>query len=406
MKEYSLNIRIDLKRAALPDTGRALGVLFRRHLHHGLAGCSVDRQSDTEVARKAEAVAKCIFDRPSARERIAGPTPPETREILLNDEEVGRLSRYWGKKEIPDCTIVVPHMFYLTLVQSFIRNLEKRSLKTLKQACFVFDYSALQDISEIVRKSFWGERASVLRFLRSKGLRCIDPGLRLNLENVISLACYIFPAKYLVFMDDDFFLKNGASLDVLLEPLRSGYQMSGSYVLSTDRIHTSFFAMKPDCLRDKLDLFDDGVNLYMEDLRDTGTITFRTLAAREKGVFITGDYVDRNGSFGWHLGHCTMELWSDLPQILNLHFNKENLSGAGRMRLDASILLEALATYLGVQPRLCGHKPVGTALRINGLTDFVPYFQRIYDNHHWLLRQSGSENPTCDDSAGDPGART
>ncbi len=402
MKEYSLDIRIDLKRAGLPETGRTLGVLFRRHLNHRLAACNVERQSDTEVSRKAEVVAKCLFGRPSARERIAGCAPPETREILLNDEQVGRLSRYWRKKQIPDSTIVIPHMFYLTLLQSFIGNLENRAPEILRQACFVFDYSALRGISEIVRKCFWGERASVLRFLRGKGLRCIDPGRRFDLENVISLACYIFPAKYLVFMDDDFFLENEASLDVLLEPLRSGYQMSGSYVRSTDRLHTSFFALRPDWLRDRLELFDDGVNLYAEDSRDTGTITFRTLAAREKGVFVIGDHADGNGPFGRHLAHCTMELWSDMPQVLNLHFRKENLSGAGRMRLDASILLEALATYLGVQPGLCGHKPVGTALRGEGPSDFVPYFQRIYDNHHWLLRQSSPADPTGDDPEGDP----
>lgn len=388
-KKYNLHICISLSRVTPDQTGKAIGVLFRRYLSPRLAVCTIERANDADVSRRAETVIKQLLGRPTPW----GPsTPPEMKTVLLDDDKVRQLAKCWDSG-VAECTIVVPHIFYRSLLGCALRNLELRAPEMRSSVCIIFDYPVLDLLPEIVRQGFFGERASVLAHSRKTGLSFIDPGRQLYLENLISLACYTLPAKHLVFMDDDFFVSHESSIEALLAPLRRGYLMSGRYARGADRIHTSFFALKPECLRDELLLFDDGKNLYANESMSTGTITYRRLSGREQGVCILGDYRDADASLGRHLCHCTGELWNDLPHILRALFRSDALPpGGGRRKLDVSMLLEALALLFEVRRDADNdaYLHIDNELRRNAVNDFAAYFGKIYHNHHWLERHAAS----------------
>lgn len=391
--KYKLHIKIQIETASLAQTGKGLGVLFRKHLIPRQIMCTTERTNDTEVSLKAETVIQKLLGRPSAWDQVGGETLPTTRTITLDDAKIYQLAKRWDSSEITESMVVVPHISYLPLLQCFMRNLELQASEVLKQVCIFLDYAVLERVPDIVKQCFFGERTEVLKYVRRMGLSCIDPGRQLFMENLISLACYMIPAKYLVFIDDDFLIKDAAWIDRVLDPLRRGYLLSGRYTSSQDRIHTSFFGLRPECLRDELSLFDYGENRYADKLTSTGTITYRTLSKRGKGVFILRDYQDGDGPMGRHLGHVATELWVDLPKILGSHFRLEMFpQEVGRMKMDASILLEALALLLKIKRDGSDYYNVVNELRHKAAEgrDFVTYLSRVYNNHHWLVGQADS----------------
>lgn len=390
-KTYQLHLKINLERASLAQTGKALGMLCRKYLTPQLISCTAERATDGEASHQAEAVIKNLMGRPSPWRQSVAEARPNTHSLTLDDAKVKQLAQRWEKAGREEQVIVVPHMFYLALLKCWVRNLELQAPEVLSQVCFFFDYAALGGTHEIVRRSFFGERAAALKFLRKKGLPYIDSGRQLFLENLISLACYMIPARYLVFMDDDFFIRHPAVIDQLLEPLQRGYLLAGRYVKTSRRMHTSLFALRPDCLRDELRLFDNGENLYADEAMSTGSITYQELANRPKGVFSIGDYADNDDSFGRHLGHCTTELWNDFPQVLKMLFQPDKLPEQdARMKLDVDLLLEALAMLYQVPRQKEEYCHVDNELRWGAPDNFAVYLGKIYNNHHWLLRHGAS----------------
>jgi len=389
--EYKLHIKIHLERASLAQTGRALGVLFREQLTPQQIICTTERANDTDVSKKAETVIEKLLGRPSPWGKFVDRALLETHTISFDDEKVYQLAEGWDSGGIAESIVVVPHIFYMALIKCFMRDLELRAPEILRQVCIFFDYAELEEAHDIVRQSFFGERDEVLKYARKVGASFIDSGHRLLLENLISLACYMIPANYLVFMDDDFFINNTTSIDKLLDPLIRGYLLSGMHEKGRDRIHTCFFALRPECLRDELLMFDNGENLYSNKSISTGSITYKALSNRDKGVFVLGDYWEGDDNLGRHLGHCTTELWNDLPQILRRLFRPEMLpKNDGEIELDVSILLEALALLFEVRHHECDYAPVDNDLRQNAVNDFATYFGRIYNNYHWLLHNYSS----------------
>lgn len=376
----------------MAQTGKALGALFRKHLTPRQIGCTIERTNDTEASHQAETVIRKLLGRPSPWDQGEDSPPAKVETIFLDDKKVGQLAKRWGSGGIAEHMVVVPHIFYMALLKCFRRNLELKASEILSQICLFFDYAVIDRAPEIVKQCFFGERAEVLRYARKMGLPFIDPGRQLFLENLISLACYMIPAQCLVFMDDDFFINHPASIDALVDPLKRGWLMSGRYAKPMDRLHTSFFALRPEALRDELALFDGGENYYADELIDTGTITYRELLNRDKGVFILGEYYDNDLTFGRHLIHCTTELWVDFPQILMFHFEHDKFpKDIGKMKLDMSILLEALALVFQLRPRQGGdYEPVFNEMRMKAFDALVPYFEKIYNNYHWLKRHADS----------------
>lgn len=390
-KYYRLDIKIQLETAPLPQIGKAIGMLCRKYVTPRLITCTVEKADEREASQKAAAVIEKLLGRPSPWRQAVDETLLTTHAITLDDARVNQLAKKWDKVGLAEHVIVVPHIFYTALLKCFVRNLELRAPEILSQICFFFDYAALDQIHDIVRRSFIGERAEALKYLKKKGLPGIDPGRPLFLENLISLACYMIPAKYLVFMDDDFFINQTTQIDRLLDPLRRGYLLSGRYVNFTHRMHTSLFALRPDCLRDELGLFDNGENLYADTLMSTGSITYKELENCDKGVFHIGHYADNDDTFGRHLCHCTTELWSDLPQFLKILFQPEKLQEKdAKIKLNVDILLESLALVFKVPRQVGEYYHIDNELRWSALDNFEVYLGKIYNNHHWLLRQAGS----------------
>jgi hypothetical protein len=227
-----------VEKASLAQTGR-LGMLCRKYLTPQLISCTAERANEREASHKAEAVIKKLMGRPSPWRQSVDGTRLNTHVITLDDAKVMQLEKGWEKSRIAEHVIVVPHMFYVALLKCFVKNLKLQAPGVLRQICFFFDYAALDGIHEIVRRSFLGERLETLKYLRKERLSFIDSGRQLFLENLISLACYMIPAKFLVFMDDDFFISKPAIIDQLLDPLRRGYLLSGRYVNISQRMHTS-----------------------------------------------------------------------------------------------------------------------------------------------------------------------
>jgi len=390
-KGYQLYIKIHLERASLAQTGKAIGMLCKKYLTPRLISCTAERANDQEATHQAETVIKHLMGRPSLWSQAVEGIQPDTRALTLDDVRVNQLAQKWDKAGAAEHMIVVPHMFYAALLKCFVKNLELRAPEILREVVFFFDYAALDGVHEVVRRSFLGERTAALNYLKEEGFSFIDSGRRLFLENLISLACYMIPAKYLVFMDDDFFISKKTVIDQLLEPLRRGYLLSGRYVSVSQRMHTSLFALRPGCLRDELLLFDSGENLYANASLSTGSITYQELKKRGKGVFSIGDYADNDDTFGRHLGHCTTELWSDLPQVLKTLFQPGNLAAKdARIKMNVDILLEALALLYKVPRKEEEYCHVDNDLRWKAPDNFPVYLGKIYNNHRWLLRHGAS----------------
>lgn len=366
-------------------------MLCRKYLTPQLISCTAERANEREVSHQAEGVINRLMGRPSPLRQSVEGTRLNTHSITLDDAKVIQLAKGWEKAGIAEHVIVVPHMFYVALLKCLVGNLQLQAPEILRQVCFFFDYASLDRIHEIVRRSFLGERAEALKYLRKERLSFIDSGRQLFLENLISLACYVIPAKYLVFMDDDFFISKTTIIEQLLEPLTRGYLLSGRYVKISQRMHTSLFALRPDCLRDELQLFDNGENLYANELMSTGSITYKELKSRDKGVFNIGDYADNDDTFGRHLGHCTTELWNDFPQTLKILFQPDKLAEKdAKMKLNVDILLEALALLYKVPAEAGEYCHVDNELRWSAPDNFAVYLGKIYNNHHWLLRNGAS----------------
>lgn len=392
-KAYQLHIQINLEKASPGRTGKALGRLFRSHLNPEQMQCRTENVNDTEISFLAETVIQKLLGRRSARIRTDDRTALETKEVFLDDARVDALAAQWGEEGPAECVIVVPHIFYLPLFQCFVRHLELRLKETLGNVCVFFDYAILENVPDVVKQCFMGERRDVLDIAKKRNMRFIDPGRQLYLENLISLACYMINARYLIFMDDDFFIDGPESLNTLLGPLKRGYLMAGRYAEVMDRLHTCFFGIRPEVLRDALTLFDNGENHYSDKHMDTGTVTYRTLSKRERGVFITDQYRDDDDSLGRHLTHCTTEMWVDLPQIIRVNFDLALFpKDIEETELDTSILLEALADLFDARGAGRDYQPVDNELRQRAAHghDFSVYIGRVYSNYQWLSHYAAS----------------
>ncbi len=386
-KPREIHVAIRLEEVSPAEAGKAIGVLLRKNLSAQLTACTTERANGTNISRRAESVLRQLLDRPLPF-RPARPVAATRRKITLDDVQVSRLAARWAGGKTREYVAVVPHMFYLPLLKMFMSNIERQASGVRKHLCFFFDYAPLDGVHEVVRRCYFGERAKVLKYLGKMRLPHIDCGHQLLLENLISLACYMVPARYLVFVDDDFFLRDVTTLEKLLEPLRRGYALSGIFAERERRIHTCLFAIRPECLRDRLALFDNGENLYAEDLRSTGSITYQFLAKRKKGVFHVADFLDDDQCLGRHLGHCTGELWGDMPVVLSTVLPFGTLpKGLGGIKLDVAVLMESLAAAFRVPRQARDYENISNELRYNAEQDFPAYFEKIYNNYHWLVAQ-------------------
>jgi len=386
-KPREIHVSIRLEEVSPAEAGKAIGVLLRNNLSAQLTACTTERANGTQISRRAESVLRQLLDRPLPF-RPARPVAATHRRITLDDVQVSRLAAEWAGGKTREYVAVVPHLFYLPLLRMFMNNIERQAPEVRKRLCFFFDYGPLDGMHEVMRRCYFGERAKVLKYLEKMRLPHIDCGHQLLLENLISLACYIIPARYLVFMDDDYLLRDETTLEKLLEPLRRGYALSGVFVEQVRRIHTCLFAIRPECLRDRLALFDNGENLYGEDLRSTGSITYQLLAKRKKGVFHVADSRDGDPRLGRHLGHCAGELWGDMPVILRAVLPFGTLpKGLGGVKLDVGVLMESLAAAFRVRRQACDYENIPNELRYNAGQDFPAYFEKIYNNYHWLVAQ-------------------
>ncbi len=302
---------------------------------------------------------------------------------------IARLAHAWDSGGMLEYVLVVPHIFYLPVLRLFLDHVRRNAPEVSRHICLFFDYAYLNEMHELAQLCFSGERGQVLKFLDESHTPCIDCGRHLLLENLISLACYMIPARYLVFVDDDFLLRDSAAIETLLQPLQCGYMLSGIFVRPVKRIHTCLFAINPDYLRAHLRLFDQGRNLYDDTSLSTGSITYQMLAKRNKGVFPVADHERGYEFLGRHLGHCTGEVWGDLPLALRAILPPEALPAElGAVRFDAGLLLESLANAFRVKARGRDYELISSEVRRNAGRDFPTYLDKVYNNHHWLISQT------------------
>ena len=393
---YRLHLQIRLEKAAPGQTAKAIGMLCRRHVKPRQVYCSVERLNDSLLSFQAEQVARSLLALPSPWQSLT--ETPTLREVcvMLDDRQVRLLARQWDELPQTDCMIVAPHLFYLPLLTCCIRHLEMQDPQILHQLILLFSYpnhaQALEP--DLISQCYFGERATVLNYVRKKGLSYVDLGHQLYVENQISLAAYMIPARRLIFLDDDYFFRQAENLDRLVEPLNQGYLLSGLYSPTMKKIHTCFFAIDPAYLREELRLYDNGENLYYETLRDTGAITFAELSRRSRGVWTIEESIDGNGAFGRHLGHCGGELWFDFPVILKQVYQVEKISAQLKpSKLSASVLLDALALVYGLDDTADQYLPVEQLTRDQAVQNFSDYFTCIYRNHRWLEQQAKAAEP-------------
>ncbi len=392
---YRLHIRIAVRDASAAATGRAIGMLLRQHLTPSLHSCTTELATAGEVSRKAEvAIRALLASEPAWDSDPAQPCP--ARVLTLDDREIERLSLLWRQVEASECVIVVPHLFYLALLRLSTENLKCRATQALEHCCLIFEYAASMAGCEIARRSFAGERKAVLDHVRQAGIRFLDPGRRLSQENLISVAAYAIPARCLIFKEDGFLLENARPIQTLQRVLDNGCLLSGLYEPWFDRFHPCLFGMRPEVLRDRLDLFDNGENCCDAATMDTGTITYLALRREHAGVYAAGNYDEgsceevlcRDQRWGRRLTQCASSIWLDLPQLLSKHFNNELLAPAlDGQELDAVLLLESLALLLGLEAPEIEFLPAREEFQraLMQPDHFADYLGRLYSNHRWLL---------------------
>jgi hypothetical protein len=393
---YRLHLQIRLENATPSQIAKAIGMLCRRHVKPRQVYCSMERLNETRLSFQAEKVTRSLLALPSPWHRLAETTTLREIRVMLDDRQVRLLARQWDKIPQIDCMIVLPHLFYLPLLTCCIRHLEIQDPQILHQLILLFSYPNHAQAMEpdLISQCYFGERATVLNYVRKMGLSYVDLGHQLYVENQISLAAYMIPARRLIFIDDDYFIRQAENFGRLVEPLNQGYLLSGLYSPAMKKIHTCFFALDPAYLRDELRLYDNGENLYYEDLRDTGAITYEELSRRKKGVWITEESIDGNGSSGRHLGHCGGELWFDFPVILKQVYQVEQISAQLKPgKLSASVLLDALALVYGLDDTADQYLPVEQLKRDQAVQNFPDYFTCIYRNHRWLEQQAKAAEP-------------
>ncbi len=393
---YQLHVQIRLEKVPPAQVAKAIGMLCRRHVKPRQVSCTLERLHDSPLSLQAEKVVRSLLALPSPWRKLAEQEDLRKVVILLDDCRASRLARQWDKLPQVDCLIVVPHLFYLPLLTCCIRHLEIQGPQILHQLCLLFSYpDHVQAVEpDLIAQSFFGERTAVLNYLRRMGVDYVDLGHQLYVENQISLAAYMIPAKRLIFIDDDYFVRQAENLIKLAEPLNQGYLLSGLYSPTMQKIHTCFFAIDPVYLRDELRLYDNGENLYYESLRDTGTIIYAELSRRNKGVWIIEESIDGNGSSGRHLGHCGGELWFDFPTVFKQVYQLAKISAQlNPGNLSASVLLDALALLHRLPDTAERYLTVDQVVRDQAVQDFPAYFANIYRNHRWLEKQAKATHP-------------
>jgi hypothetical protein len=61
--------------------------------------------------------------------------------------------------------------------------------------------------------------------------------------------------------------------------------------------------------------------------------------------------------------------------------------GLGGVKLDVGVLMESLAAAFRVRRQACDYENIPNELRYNAGQDFPAYFEKIYNNYHWLVAQ-------------------
>ncbi len=395
---YRLHVKVAERDASPAQTGKALGALFRRHLKPNMIGCTAELVTANKVACRAHAVIRQLLGCASFWEANAASRYP-VREVLLDDDAIRSLEKQWAATRTREFLLIIPHMFYLPLLRLSICNLKQHAPALMERTCLYIDYSRQLSSFDLVRRAYLGERTKVLRYLTREGMPCVDTGRQLFMENVISLAAYMSPAQCLVFKDDDFLLAGGEPVAKVVTTLREGALLSGMYTAKFDRLHTCFFGMRSEALRDHLALFDNGENTYASTSMDTGSITYQSLREVPGAVRSLGDYAQSESGevrcggelWGRHLRHCASELWIDFPGVLAAHFDPEQLaSRVGRCELNADILLEAVALFLGLDQPGGDWMPYSKSARDAAAeyNNLPAYFSTLHNNHHWLMQEA------------------
>ena len=254
-----------------------------------MIGCTAELVTANKVACRAHAVIRQLLGCASFWEANAASRYP-VREVLLDDDAIRSLEKQWAATRTREFLLIIPHMFYLPLLRLSICNLKQHAPALMERTCLYIDYSRQLSSFDLVRRAYLGERTKVLRYLTREGMPCVDTGRQLFMENVISLAAYMSPAQCLVFKDDDFLLAGGEPVAKVVTTLREGALLSGMYTAKFDRLHTCFFGMRSEALRDHLALFDNGENTYASTSMDTGSITYQSLREVPGAVRSLGDY--------------------------------------------------------------------------------------------------------------------
>jgi hypothetical protein len=298
--------------------------------------------------------------------------------LCIDDKVINSLAEDAIERNNVDTAIVVPHMFLSSLLERFYSSLQACGDVSELPLYVVSDYPEWGDIPTGIATCYENERTRVMSFLENASIGYIDARRQLLLENLYSIASYVVPANYLVFIDDDVFLTGGEALRDMIQMLRDGYKLVGYFDEVTRRIHTAFFGMDPQVLRQSLDLFDDGKNLYVDTSQDTGSITFARLNA-EDAVAVLGQYHDGYNDWGIHLGHCASEIWCDMPQIVSHHggLNHDTYN-------EIAQVLRELAPESLDTPEQTVYHPITDSTRRSAYDNPREYYARLRRNLQWL----------------------
>jgi len=302
--------------------------------------------------------------------------------MVVDDARIHALSRANLRTTEHEIVIVVPHVFYLELIMSLSSHIRFLAPDAIEMLTVVGDYAETDGELFGLGPCFRAEHRKTCEFLETTGLKLLDAGRQLLLENLYSLACYAINSKYIIFLDDDFFVYEADVFDRLLEHLRGGSRLVGLMDSTSRRIHTCIFGLDASYIRNNLSLFDNGENLYTDEVLDTGSLLFEELRGQERGTMVLGNYRDGCSELGIHLGHCASEVWCDMPQVLrkaNLHCGRFCAKGADG-------LLEGLGRKRGLVDLPVEYAPVENELRRDGANRLDQYLSRILANHRYLKR--------------------
>jgi hypothetical protein len=276
--------------------------------------------------------------------------------------------------------IIVPHVCYLPLLVRFVEHMFNVAPTYVSKLLVILDYPDCYETSPVFRRCYKNEMKLIKDYLDRINVPFIDCGKQLLLENVYSLATYAFPDSYLLFVDDDYFVRDSDTISLFLSSVQEdNCAICGFYDDYFRRIHTCMFSLRSEAATNNLLLFDNGVNLYSDPRKDTGTDFLADIQLLKWDTCVVSRYSDIDTKHGIHLGHCASEMWFGLPLALQGCGETHCLDDCNTIGDVVSLLRDKYGIKGSDQ-----YTPIPSSIRDALPKTFESYIEHVTGNHLWL----------------------